>query len=293
MKGSLLKLYVLSFCLLLISITAAAQDFLFIYIQTENQTPFYIKMNQQSISSSSSGYIIIPRLTTGAYKIEIGFPQSEQQRFNVIINLSENDAGYIMKTDVDHTWYMAELLTKKAVRTEMYFPDVNQWEIKKSKDEFARVLSEVVNDSTITITKIKKTIVEAYIKTLENRSPDTVTVLKRERDNTAALKTVKQLPEAQCKNIATNTVFLKLFKQMQGQKKETDKRALASKAFAGNCFKTRQIKDLGLLFVTEAERYRFYVSAFRHVSDRENFATLEDQLTNDYYINRFKAMLHH
>jgi hypothetical protein len=293
MKGCLLKLYVLSFCLIQISITAPAQDFLFIYIQTENQTPFYIKMNHQSISSTSSGYIIIPRLTAGAYKIEIGFPQSEQQRFNVIINLSETDAGYIIKTDIDHTWYMAELLTKKVVRTERYFSDVNQWEIKKSKDEFARVLSEVVNDSTIIMTKIKKKIVETYIEAPENKSTDTVTVLKREQDNTAAFKTVKLLPETQCKNIATNTVFLKLFKQVQGQKKDTDKRALATKALARNCFNTRQIKELGLLFITEAERYRFYVSAFRHVSDRENFATLQEQLTNDYYINRFKAMLHH
>jgi hypothetical protein len=78
---------------------------------------------------------------------------------------------------------------------------------------------------------------------------------------------------------------------MAAQKSEADMRMLAGKQFNSTCFTTEQIKNLGVLFITEEERYKFYVSAYPFVSDVENFATLESQLADSYYITRFKAML--
>ena len=80
---------------------------------------------------------------------------------------------------------------------------------------------------------------------------------------------------------------------MATEKIETGMRTLAAKQFASICFTTEQIKYLGVLFITEEERYKFYVAAYPYVSDAANFGMLESQLADSYYINRFKAMLNH
>ena len=67
--------------------------------------------------------------------------------------------------------------------------------------------------------------------------------------------------------------------------------AEASKAFKTKCFSTLQIRNLSALFLNDEYKYKFLDAAFQRVSDAENFASLETVLKDDYYINRFKAML--
>jgi hypothetical protein len=287
MKGIPVKFLLLSFFLLMFSSAVHAQNFLFIYIQTENQKPFYIKMGGQSIPSSSSGHIIIPRLTQGSYKIAIGFTQSDQPGFTVIINLNETDVGYILKPDIDKTWYMVDLLNQKPLKTERQLPVVKNEIAFVNGDEFAKILSEVVNDSSIRKIKSRE---NNPVKPSTEAMPDVVITIK---DTSAIPKTVKTSTNKSCKKIATKTVFLKLQKQMQAQKTEPDKRVVASKSFISTCFTTDQIKQLGLLFISEEGKYKFYVAAFPHVYDKENFEALENQFTDNYYLSRFKAMFNH
>jgi hypothetical protein len=284
MKGSLLKLYLLSFCLLLFSFAVQAQNFHFIYIQPENKTPFYIKIDGQTIPSSSSGYIIIPRLTQDSYKIYIGFPQSKLSELTVTFVLNDKDAGYVLKKDVDETWYIIDLLSKKTLPIERQLQSGKDVVTMIDGDEFARVLSEVVNDSSIR--KIKSPVskpVKTPVEVMPDIGKDTITISK----------TVKASTNKNCKVVATKAVFLKLLKKMQEQKKDIDKHAVAAKGFISSCFTTGQIKELGLLFITDGERYKFYVAAFQHISDAENFVVLENQFTDNYYRSRFKAMFNH
>ncbi|HUS00268.1 MAG TPA: hypothetical protein VMY77_00990, partial [Chitinophagaceae bacterium] len=58
-----------------------AQDTHFIYLQTENKQPFFVKLNNKTLNSYPSGYLIIPNLDDGLYSLVIGFPEvsSEQE----------------------------------------------------------------------------------------------------------------------------------------------------------------------------------------------------------------------
>ena len=94
-----------------------------------------------------------------------------------------------------------------------------------------------------------------------------------------------------CKKNASQNDFLKLRKQMAAQSSEKNMLIAAYKQFISTCFTTEQVKNLGVLFITEEERYKFFVAAFPFVSDTHNFGAMEDQLTDDYYKTRFKAML--
>jgi hypothetical protein len=407
MNGRRLKLYLFSCLLLLLSFAAQAQDLHFIYIQTENQKPFYIKIDGQTIPSSVSGYIILSRLTQGSYKSYIGFPKTELPELVINFIVNDADAGYLLRNDIDQGLYMVDLQTKKFIPTEMRWPVVKN--TIKSKDEFARILSEVVNDSSISeitgFTKTTEAIVKSEaIKTLSTSTvvqpqtviknsaevivdnkgvitkllqknteggfsvlyldnADTIDVLiptnkiqtqitkeektdsliitnkekeadkevkfinmelrnphqqadssvtkkddfvisekknvaakaseMNQRDSLKRLKVEGKRLHADCKKIATQTDFLNLRKKMAAEKTASGMRLLAGKQFNNACLSTEQIKNLGLLFITEEERYKFYVSAYPYVSDAANFATLENQLADSYYITRFKAMLQH
>ena len=69
--------------------------------------------------------------------------------------------------------------------------------------------------------------------------------------------------------------------------------SVARKAFKSNCFSTEQIKNLSVLFLKEDGRYRFFDAAYPFVYDSQNFSSLQSQLTDEYLINRFKAMIRH
>ncbi len=65
----------------------------------------------------------------------------------------------------------------------------------------------------------------------------------------------------------------------------------AKKIFKSKCFTTAQLKNLSTLFLNDAGKYKFLDMAYTYVSDQENFSSLSAELKDEYYINRFKAML--
>ena len=84
-----------AYCLLLLlfSLASSAQQNRFIYIQTENKKPFYVKLDKKIFSSSNSGYVIIPKLVDGTYNLSIGFPKNESPVQNIQCTLDKQDAG--------------------------------------------------------------------------------------------------------------------------------------------------------------------------------------------------------
>lgn len=405
MKGVLLRFCFGCFLVTLV-LYANAQNFRFIYIQTENQKPFYVKMGDHGISSSASGYMIIPRLTAETYKITVGLPQSSFPEFSFTVNLKETGTGYLIKKDADRGWYIADLYTMEPVEIEVQLSSLKGREAVKLNYEFARILSEVVNDSTIremnvfstqgaitakpeavnapnmpvvekpepanyrnpaivnaskaTVSKLgQRNISEGLFATyldngdtvnifmpvnrvhtmiIREQKPDSFMVVKRETDslrnirfidmelqnpnqqansgtikkddfvikekkNTAAhgieIKKADSIlvnpgqPNTTCKKTATKSDFLQLRKAMAAEKTAADMQSLAANEFRNICFSTEQVKHLGVLFITEEERYKFYEASYPYVLDAANFATLESQLADSYYITRFKAMLNH
>ena len=71
----------------------------FMYIQSESGTPFYIKMNDSLISSTSSGYLILHDLKKGTYPVVIGFAKQQipEAAFQLSMGAS-GDRGYTLKT---------------------------------------------------------------------------------------------------------------------------------------------------------------------------------------------------
>ena len=75
------------------------------------------------------------------------------------------------------------------------------------------------------------------------------------------------------------------------QTTEEAKMKEARKVFKNKCFTTSQIKGLSTLFLSDAERYKFFDVSYNVVTDVQLYSSLENELIDPYYITRFKAML--
>ena len=67
--------------------------------------------------------------------------------------------------------------------------------------------------------------------------------------------------------------------------------AQAKKYFKEKCYRTEQIKYLSTLFLSDESKYQFFDAAYMHVSDQERFRSLQPELKDSYYVNRFKALI--
>ena len=140
----------------------------YIYLQTDNQQPFYIKYNNRIYSSSASGYLILSKLKDGAVEFSVGFPKSDQpeQKFQCL--LENTDKGYLIKNFAEKGWGLYDLQSSAIV-----YAGVTS-EIKTSNpavttsqpvtdDPFANMLSKVTQDTTVknvTVRKEEKVIVD-------------------------------------------------------------------------------------------------------------------------------------
>ena len=131
----------------------------FVYLQTEPAQPFYIKINNQNISANSSGYLILPQLKDGDYKLVVGFPQNKypEQTFN--FKIDSKDKGYLIKNFGDEGWGLFDLQTMvvekplppgsadvAGIQKPATAPETIP---KENVSDFTKVLSKAANDPSL------------------------------------------------------------------------------------------------------------------------------------------------
>ena len=442
MKKSLL------FCVMCcLALVATAQKNYFLYLQTDDQSPFYVRMADKIYSSSTAGYLILPNLSDTTYQIGIGFPKSTAPETRFAVNLNQNDRGYLLKNFSDglSLFDIQELTVLKPVSANK---DNTVYQTKT--DKFSAVLSKAADDpsllkvpvakkeepkaepekkepvivgkeetkpepkeTTVAKAEEKKSVVEkkkdtvserpietvqtkvdkkedqtkseqqvpqtnakvedkqsssreasnatplvhymssvvvrraessttegfgiVYLDKMDDRT-DTIRILippskfkldqdspaitaseaakKTEatssgnepvktnnttspsdshvaslKENTTTDKGSKAAATASCKELASDKDFMKLRKNMAAKSSDEDMVFEAKKAFRLRCYTSEQIRYLSTLFLTAAAKYQFFDAAFGFVSDKENFASLQSEIKDDYYLKRFKALI--
>lgn len=456
-----------------------AQQVHFVYLQTENGHPFYAKINNELVSSSTEGYIILPKLKDSTYQLVVGFPKNKYPEEKFMITIDKKDEGFLLKNFDENGWQLFNLQTLALIQgtNEKAIAAVG----KKEADPFSSMLASVVKDSsilqdheaailtpeksdaptvkenittgnvtqaterppavadsvsltspnegqsislilntadsdglqriyedksngsdtiriffpldksvdnvtvdqnntedrtpknvmhgetpsdeasqpafTITPTEIPKsysatsppadeninilkpgstddtasvadkTILPLPGQTAENNNelpekennpkdlkavtPDSEATEKdsvsQQQDNLPARNTTGEPSEAQiillpkpvtsskvnsdCKDFATNEDFLRLRRKMASENSDEKMIKVATKYFRSKCFSTEQIKDLSYLFLKDEGKYLFFDAAYPFTSDSDQYQTLQSQLRDEYYLNRFKAMI--
>jgi hypothetical protein len=414
--------------LLFATLAASSQKVYFIYIQTENSQPFFVKLKEKIYSSTTSGYIILSKLVDTTYSFSIGLANNSaaQQSFSVIVN--RKDHGYLLKNFGEKGWGLFDLQTMEVKMSGTVIPKTAENATASGKDvpAFTESLSKASGDpslkerpmqpikteekaaepvitektQTVVITKtaepdpsIKteiKTIAEEPQKKKESLTPESV---KEEKSNIkieplpepvqkqpepvqpVAIEPVQKQPEpAQpviiepvqkqqevteapiaepykaslvkkksessttegfgltytdtytsgeidtikllipnpktpaaivkieekpvpvenkiaCITVAAEADFFLLRKTMAAADGDDAMISEAKKVCKEKCFSTTQYKNLSSLFLTDEGKYKFFDAVYNYTNDAVNFPSLQAELKEEYYINRFKAML--
>ncbi len=425
--------------------SSVAQQVHFVYLQTENGQPFYIKKNNVVTSSSAAGYLILPRLAEGDYDITVGFPKKEFPEEKFQISVDDNNKGFLLKNFNEKGWGLfnlqsfaivmgnnandeaapskelendpfsrmlanvvkdSTLLEKNVVSTEDNngvaeetesgppsqkpdFSGTNEQDVMKNdSSNISRTLlnennngvemiyvdntppgsdtirvfipSQIVDEAEkqkeIVASKenktdavpaekrpvealesqdssLKKMQTEQLLKPViekpneeqpapgigslqndsEKEAPNkegkdlTVsdeplnvienTTTEPKIKDTAATKdspkvVTSSFANSDCSDFATNDDFIKLRKKMAGELNNEEMIKSAKKILQSKCFSTEQIKNLSFLFANDQGKYEFFIAAYPFTSDSNLYPTLQGQLRDPFYVNRFRAMLH-
>ena len=391
--------------LLFVSLLAKAQHNHFVYLQTDNKQPFYVKLRGNLYSSSASGYLIIPKLQPGTHELSVGFPKNQWPSQTIPVTIAGKDLGFLLKNFESKGWGLFNIQTMDVIMAAASNNASTAPSVKTEtrSDAFSDALADVVN--TPSIKEIKKeepkpekkpeAVVKeepvAAVPVVNNEQPvvaapakpvavikkirssqtgeassitylvsdengsDTVDIVipidklqevaikedpketkqvaepsKKEKaqkagepkfididlppaGNTAAEpaapgKKPEEKKEAvtaaapstgaalsminsDCKTLATEDDFMKTRKKMTARKSDDDMVDAAKKLFRQKCYSTEQVKNLSVLFLKDEGKYKFFDAVYPFVYDSGEFRQLESQLTEEYYISRFRSMI--
>lgn len=435
-----------------------AQQEYFVYLQTENQKPFYAKLDNKVVSSTSSGYLILPKIQEGRYLVTIGFPKNEYPEEQFSIEVKENNVGYLLKQLKDDEFSLFNLQTLAVVNAIKNEDEQMQIVETVKDDPFTTMLAKATKDPTLlkSVEKVpaqpvekkqaEATEVSAGTQSLitlrneqsDNKSEtaaaqkqvdvdvsgagessdsnssvavsaekplsgsrssaldndikrilyvqgrdgnemiyvdesgaanDTVRVFIPQTGEAAksviSLREDKNIPEPKakledkkedlpytitptviapkeeakkqsviiyedktqkqeekavineqkqeekkvegelivlppvskevknenCKNVAGDKEFLRIRRRMAVERTREGMIEAARRMFKTTCFSTEQIRNLSFMFLDDEGRYMFFDAAYGHASDPDRFESLESLLNDEYYVNRFRALI--
>ncbi|MFV0605575.1 MAG: DUF4476 domain-containing protein [Niabella sp.] len=158
----MMKRFLLAWAILLTAAITFAQYSVqskyFVYLQTEPAQPFYIKINGQQLSANASGYLILPQLKDGDYKLVVGFPQEKYPQQTYDFTIDSKDKGYLIKDFGADGWGLFDLQTMavqkplKAGEGKAIVNNSNPVATspatmpKEDVSDFTKVLSKAAND---------------------------------------------------------------------------------------------------------------------------------------------------
>lgn len=152
--------------------TASAQRTYFVYLQTDDQTPFYVRMSDKIYSSAASGYLILPNLLDSTYNLSVGFPRVTQPETRFAVTVNHGDKGYLLKNFHDGL-SLFDMQTLGLIKAVSAAADDTVYETRS--DNFSSTLSKAANDpSLLKVPVVKKeepkteTKTEAMTKTEES-----------------------------------------------------------------------------------------------------------------------------
>ena len=139
------------FVVLCFSLAIKAQRIYFVYLQTENQQPFFVKLDEKIITSTNSGYLVISRLRDSTYNFIVGFPGKKWPDQKFSININRKDHGYLLKNFNEKGWGLFDLQTY-AVQMSAFQPprsDIDFAVSKISVDPFTEMLAKAADDPAL------------------------------------------------------------------------------------------------------------------------------------------------
>ena len=158
----------------------AQQDY-YIFIQEPSHQPFYVRMGEESHSSSAEGHIILSKLRDSVYNIYVGFPKIRgEYLFNIPMN--RKDHGYELQ-NMNGRRQLFDLQTLQVISPVASTQSDGQT-IRKT-DSYSELMAGVVDDSAVLYTSAADTM---NTDTVVAGKSDTLAAVAAEVDSTKVKK---------------------------------------------------------------------------------------------------------
>ncbi len=131
-----------------------AQQVSFVYLQTENQQPFYVRMGEKIISSTSSGYVLLSNLIDSTYTIKIGLQGNKPNEKEYELTIHNKDFGLLLKIDENKTWVLFNLQTNELIEPVLAKETFIIKSEKRTVSAFTEMLALAADDSTLKETQV-------------------------------------------------------------------------------------------------------------------------------------------
>lgn len=190
-------------------------------------------------------------------------------------NNSHNSVVKINENNVDQTAVYTYVDVQKNGKM-----DTIRIAISKNKIDTNAVITKVVikKDSLI----LKDT--NEITKTIPTKD-STITISSTQQNKTSPIY------NPSCRALAGVEEVERLKRSFVQEASEEDMIMLAKRQFEKKCFTTAQIKSLGRLFLSDATRFQFFKAAYPSIYDIDQASSLQQQLTDSYYISLFQSLL--
>ncbi|MFM7710339.1 MAG: hypothetical protein ACKO5C_05435, partial [Ferruginibacter sp.] len=121
-----------------------AQGPRFIYIENEQNKPFYVRYQNRLLSSSAEGYLIIPQLLSDSINLIIGFPKNTRPASAFQLSMQGKDIGLIIREIDSMYWGLYDHRSRVLLPPQTQMP-VYKSEALPTTDRFSAVLAQVSN----------------------------------------------------------------------------------------------------------------------------------------------------
>jgi hypothetical protein len=98
-----------------------AQPSSFIHLQSENSKGYTVVFNGNTYISSETGYLLIPKVTSGDILFEVSFPTNPKERFRFECKMQDKPRGFTLKQGLDNGWSLFDMVSfdeMKALRVQ-------------------------------------------------------------------------------------------------------------------------------------------------------------------------------
>lgn len=205
---------IFAFLICFITQQVCSQGNFYIYIQSEDNTPFYVRSGSKTFQSSGNGYLIIPNLLNDTYDLIIGFPETAGPEWKFTCSIAEKDLGFILKNNHSKGVELNGLKQEKGLTGAKIDnkPEKKGAAVKQpvgiiSDDPFSSMLAEVVNDPTIKQQPIIILTARDSLNLAKAQKKDSVTTSLAVNNKLPEIKTVPAVDSAKA-IVKTNTPVL-------------------------------------------------------------------------------------
>lgn len=115
--------------------------------------------------------------------------------------------------------------------------------------------------------------------------------LKSSIDSVSALTQSFTVENNACTKLASDIEVNRLKRKMAQETTDEKMIAEARKVYRNKCFTTAQIRVLSTLFLSDEGRYKFFDVSYATVADPSSYPILQKEFIDQYFANRFKALL--